>query len=116
MLGNWSSERNLLFRRDEDRNRFIERLEKASSDFEVRVYLYCLISNHFYLLVETPHGNLFQFMQSINTAYTVCFIDATNDMGISWRFMSADFDPGHEFSEVVAPPCEPPRWQEHQNF
>ena len=73
MLGNWSSERNVLFRRDEDRNRFIDRLEKASSDFEVRVYLYCLMSNHFHLLVETPHGNLSRFMQSINTAYTVYF-------------------------------------------
>ncbi|MBT5707292.1 MAG: hypothetical protein HOI66_13320 [Verrucomicrobia bacterium] len=73
MLGNWGSERNLLFRHDEDRIRFLERLELAAVDFEVRLYLYCLMSNHFHLLVETPHGNLSRFMQSINTAYTVYF-------------------------------------------
>jgi hypothetical protein len=32
-----------------------------------------LLSNHFHLLIETPKGNLSQFMQSLNTAYTVYF-------------------------------------------
>ena len=73
MLGSWRSERNLLFRDDKDRIRFLRRLEQAVEDFEVRLYLYCLMSNHFHLLVGTPRGNLSKFMQSLNTGYTVYF-------------------------------------------
>ena len=31
------------------------------------------MSNHFDLLLETPKGNLSQFMQSLNTAYTIYY-------------------------------------------
>lgn len=73
MLGSWKEEKNLLFRDDRDRKRFLDRLELGVEDFEVRIFLFCLMSNHFHLLVETPRGNLSQFMQSLNTAYTVYF-------------------------------------------
>ena len=73
MLGSWKRERNLLFRDDIDRERFLLRLEQSVQDFEVRLYAYCLMSNHFHLLVETPRGNLSKFMQSLNTGYTVYF-------------------------------------------
>jgi hypothetical protein len=39
----------------------------------VRLYLFCLMSNHVHLLVETPGGNLSRFMQRVQTAYTVYF-------------------------------------------
>jgi putative transposase len=73
MLGSWKSERNLLFRDDKDRERFLVRLEQSVIDFEVRLFAFCLMSNHFHLLVETPKGNLSKFMQSLNTGYTVYF-------------------------------------------
>jgi len=73
MLGSWKRERNLLFRDDKDRERFLNRLEQSVKDFEVRLFAFCLMSNHFHLLVETPRGNLSQFMQSLNTGYTVYF-------------------------------------------
>ena len=73
MLGSWKRERNLLFRDDKDRERFLIRLEQSVMDFEVRLFAFCLMSNHFHLLVETPRGNLSKFMQSLNTGYTVYF-------------------------------------------
>ena len=73
MLGSWRNERNLLFRDDSDKNRFLARLEQSVLDFDIRLYLYCLMTNHFHLLVETPQGNLSKFMQSLNTGYTVYF-------------------------------------------
>ena len=51
MLGKWCSESDLLVRRGGDRNRLVVRLEKANSVFEQRRYLYCLIFNHFPLLM-----------------------------------------------------------------
>ncbi len=73
MLGSWRSDRNKLFRDDGDRERFLRRLQQSVQDFEVRLYSFCLMSNRFHLLLETPRGNLSKFMQSLNTGYTVYF-------------------------------------------
>ena len=73
MLGSWKEEKAVLFRDDVDRKRFLGRLEQGIVDCEVRLYLYCLMSNHFHLLLETPKGNISQFMHSLNTGYTVYF-------------------------------------------
>jgi REP element-mobilizing transposase RayT len=38
----------------------------------VRLYLFCLMSNHIHLVVETPRANLGRFMHRLQTAYTIC--------------------------------------------
>ena len=73
LLGSWKSEKSQLFRDARDRERFLERLRQSVKDFEVRLYLYCMMSNHFHLLVETPRGNLSKFMQSLNTGFTIYY-------------------------------------------
>jgi putative transposase len=62
-----------IFIDDADRIRLKERIAESAEDFHVRVYLYCLMSNHVHLLVETPSGNLSRFMGSVLTGYTVYF-------------------------------------------
>jgi REP element-mobilizing transposase RayT len=37
------------------------------------LYAYCLLPNHFHLLVETPRGNIDQFMGRLQTAYAMYF-------------------------------------------
>lgn len=66
-------ERRPLFRDNRDRERFVEQLADSVELFGVRLYLYCLMSNHVHLLVETPNANLSAFMQRLQTAYTVYF-------------------------------------------
>jgi len=39
----------------------------------VRLYLFCLMSNHVHLLLETPMANLSAFMHKLQTAYTVYY-------------------------------------------
>ena len=39
----------------------------------MRVYLFCLMTNHLHLVLETPKANLSAFMQSLLTGYTVCY-------------------------------------------
>ncbi len=51
----------------------LARLAESAEVYQVRVYLYCLMSNHIHLLVETPLGNLDRFMGSLLTGYTVYF-------------------------------------------
>lgn len=62
-----------IFRSDADRRRLLERMEQSINDFGVRLYAYCLMSNHVHLLAETPRGNLSRFMSSVLTGYSVYF-------------------------------------------
>ena len=73
MLGSWRDHRDQLFRDDQDRKRFLKRLGQSVEDFEGRLYLFCLMSNHYHLLMETPRANLSRLMQSVITGYTVYF-------------------------------------------
>ena len=73
MLGSWRDDRDALFRDNRDRERFLERLGQSVEDHEGRLYLYCLMSNHYHLLLETPRGNVSRLMQSVTTGYTVYF-------------------------------------------
>jgi putative transposase len=65
--------RRKVFLDDRDRDRFLWRLAESSDTYDVRIYLYCLMDNHFHLVIETPRANISRFMQSLLTGYTVYF-------------------------------------------
>jgi REP element-mobilizing transposase RayT len=62
-----------IFCSREDYTAFIELLKNASSLWKVRIAAYCLMSNHYHLLVQTPEANLSRFMRHINGLYTQYF-------------------------------------------
>jgi len=66
-------EQRFIFDDDRDREHFVQRLEECVDACGVRLYLFCLMSNHFHFLVETPQGNLSAFMHKIQTAHTVYY-------------------------------------------
>jgi putative transposase len=70
MLGN---ARSRLFKDDADRQRFLKRLSERVEQFNIRLYMFVLMKNHFHLVFETPEGNCSRFMQSLSTAYTVYY-------------------------------------------
>ncbi len=45
-----------IFLDDQDRQGFIEVLERVVSRFHLLLHAYCLMDNHFHLVVETPEG------------------------------------------------------------
>jgi REP element-mobilizing transposase RayT len=61
------NDRRNIFKGDEDRIRFLERLGESAQTYGIRIYLFCLMTNHVHLLAETPHGNLDRFMGSLLT-------------------------------------------------
>ena len=67
------NDRRNIFRDDRDRQRFLDRLADCVEAHEVRVYMFCLMTNHAHLMVETPAGNLSAFMHRLQTAYSVYF-------------------------------------------
>lgn len=62
--------RQRIFHGDEYFKAFIKTMEEAHQRFGIQVLCYCLMSNHYHLLVKTPEGNLGRAMRHINGLYT----------------------------------------------
>jgi putative transposase len=67
------NERRAIYKDDRDRERFLKNLAEAQQLHGTRLYLVCLMPNHFHLLAETPGGNLSAFMARLLTAYAVYY-------------------------------------------
>ena len=49
---------------------FLDTLEEAHGRFGCVIHAYCLMGNHYHLLLETPNANLSRVMRHINGVYT----------------------------------------------
>lgn len=67
------NERKDVFKSRKDREQFLTYLESAVTRYGAVIHAYCLMTNHYHLLIETPDGNLARIMQHINGAYTNYF-------------------------------------------
>lgn len=67
------NERKTVFTDRRDREKFLEYLASATERYTAVIHAYCLMGNHYHLLLETPSGNLPQIMRHINGAYTTYF-------------------------------------------
>ena len=59
-----------IYKSKKDREQFLHYLETATGRYGAIIHTYCLMDNHYHLLLETPDGNLSQIMRHINGAYT----------------------------------------------
>jgi REP element-mobilizing transposase RayT len=62
-----------IYREQDDYFAFVELLREASAMWKIRIAAYCLMSNHYHLLVQTPGANLSRFMRHLNGLYTQLF-------------------------------------------
>lgn len=62
-----------IYRSDGDRRVFLAVLAAVCGRFNWVVHAYCLMTNHYHLLVETPDGNLSKGMRQLNGVYTQRF-------------------------------------------
>ena len=67
------NERREIYKDDEDRKLFKEKLKVSLEVYAVEVLSYVLMSNHFHLLISTPQGNLSEFMRHFNISYTSAY-------------------------------------------
>jgi putative transposase len=67
------SNRQQIFRFDSDRVDFLGCLERVVQRYELDCLAYCLMQNHFHLVVETPDGRLSAAMKSLNGRYALRF-------------------------------------------
>jgi putative transposase len=62
--------RNFIYLQDDDFELFLQILANVCERYNWVVHAYCLMSNHYHLLVETPDANLSQGMRQLNGVYT----------------------------------------------
>lgn len=62
-----------IFKSQKDREKFLSYLETTTERYGAVIHVYCLMNNHYHLMVETPRGNLSQIMKHINSSYTTYY-------------------------------------------
>jgi len=62
-----------IFLENSDREHFLEILARSVERFRWTCHAYCLMGNHYHLLIETPEPNLSRGMQYLNGVYTQWF-------------------------------------------
>jgi putative transposase len=67
------NERAPIYRDDADRFRFLRTLARVVDRFGWHCHAYCLMGNHYHLVVETPRPNLPTGMQQLNGGYAQGF-------------------------------------------
>ena len=67
------NERKTVFQSNRDREKYLFYLESAHERYGAVIHVYCLMGNHYHLLLETPRGNLSKILHYINGAYTTYF-------------------------------------------
>lgn len=62
-----------IFMDDVDRGKFLEVLFLVVERFNWLYHTYCLMDNHYHLIIETPEGNISRGMRQLNGVYTQVF-------------------------------------------
>ena len=71
----------IIFEDDSDRYRFLSDISDRFARHEVAVLAWCLMDNHFHLMVDDPFDNLSKAMQCALTAYAKYFNGKTGRTG-----------------------------------
>ncbi|MDX2346195.1 MAG: transposase [Legionella sp.] len=67
---NRGADRQNIFIGEKDKSIFLQTLAEACCQFRLEVHAYCLMDNHYHLLLKTPEANLSRSMRHINGVYT----------------------------------------------
>ena len=67
------NEKKAVFKADQDRINFLNTLQHVKKRYNWICHAYCLMDNHYHLLIETPDGNLALGMRQLNGVYTQLF-------------------------------------------
>ncbi len=70
-----------IFIDDEDKERFFDMLSMVVERFNWLCHAYCLMGNHYHLLIETLNGNLSKGMRQLNGVYTQGFNQRHRQVG-----------------------------------
>jgi len=82
---NRAVERRAIYMEPEDYEFFLDLMLKLSKDYEIIVHSFCLMSNHYHLLLETKHNNISKAIQFLNDKYAKYFNKKYTRSGHLWQ-------------------------------
>lgn len=92
-----------IFCSQNDRILFLDTLEQCVKRYGFVIHAFCLMNNHYHLLVETPNGNLSDGMRHINQIYTQKYNFLHNKVGhlFQGRFKASIVERDSHLLEVI---------------
>ncbi|OFW57359.1 MAG: hypothetical protein A2Y75_06250 [Candidatus Solincola sediminis] len=92
-----------IFESDDDRRLFLGTLSRVIKRHNMILHAYCLMQNHFHLLIETPDGNLSRGMHNLNCLYCQTYNSRHDRVGhlFQGRYRAAVIDEDEYFLTVA---------------
>jgi len=78
-------ERRSIFLEPQDYEFFMTLLLKMTKDYDITLHTFCLMTNHYHLLVETKQQNLSKAIQFLNDKYAKYFNKKYSRVGHLWQ-------------------------------
>jgi len=82
---NYGVARSNIYLCDDDFMKFLEIVQDASNDYGFEIYSFCLMNNHYHLLIKTKMENLSSALQKINSRYSIYFNNNYKRVGPLWQ-------------------------------
>lgn len=74
-----------VFEDERDKAKFIEFLSLVSKEYKFNIHSFCLMDNHYHLLIENKKENLSSGMRQLNAQYASYFNKRHNRVGHLWQ-------------------------------
>lgn len=58
-----------IFEGNKNKSQFLEYLEEASKQMKIRLFAYCIMDNHYHLVLENSSGKMSDFAKLLNGQY-----------------------------------------------
>ena len=78
-------ERRNIYLEPEDYDFFLDLLSTFLKDYDITVHVFCLMTNHYHLLLETKKTNISKAMQFLNDKYSKYFNKKYKRVGHLWQ-------------------------------
>lgn len=91
-----------IFIDQSDRRLMLKRINQYSSQLNLTVFTYCLMTNHVHILVGNANSSISKFMQKLTTSYARCFNLKYERSGhlFQGRFLSKPIETDENFKTV----------------
>ena len=78
-------ERRNIFLEADDYDKFMTILKGVFKQYKIILHVYCLMTNHYHLLIETTEKNISDAMKRLNSLYSIYFNKKYNRSGHLWQ-------------------------------
>ncbi|ADG94103.1 protein of unknown function DUF1568 [Arcobacter nitrofigilis DSM 7299] len=78
-------ERRNVFLDSDDFEQFLALLKSVKKEFDIIVHSFCLMTNHYHILLETKEDNISLAMKYLNSHYAIYFNKKYKRTGYLWQ-------------------------------